>query len=507
MTTENTPESRLIVVSNRLPIVLKRGEGGRLQMKSGSGGLVRALVPVLKNRGGMWVGWPGIESENGSDIKEFIANTTKNFGYAFKPVLLSAKEKNEYYSGFSNEVLWPLFHDMVSNCNFDPSYWETYQKVNRKFAETTAQNCRKNDYIWVHDYHLINVAKELRDLGIDSITGFFLHIPFPPLDIFVKLPWRFQILNAMLDYDLIGFQTLRDRRNFVQCVRTLLKGVYIYGKGQVISCRIGSREVRIGSFPISIDTRAFAEDAQTRDVAEKAWYIHEDLPNRKLIFSVDRLDYTKGIPHKLEAFRNALTRYPELRRNVTLIQVVVPSRRDIPAYSELKTEIDRLVGEINGQFTQSGWVPINYIFRHLGPEELLAYYRTSEVALITPLKDGLNLVAKEYCASNVDENGVLILSEFAGAAAQLQKGAIMVNPFNIELVADAIYQACTMDMEKRKIRMHKLRRSIRRYDIFRWVDYFLRASIAKDLNDFPLLEDYVPEDELLVKTETENGAG
>jgi trehalose 6-phosphate synthase len=254
--------------------------------------------------------------------------------------------------------------------------------------------------------------------------------------------------------------------------------------------------MRVGAFPISIDYNSFAADSVTREVSDRAWYIHEDLPGRHIALGVDRLDYTKGLPSKLEAFRNALTRYPDLREKITLVQVVVPSRKEIPEYTELKMEIERLVGEINGMFTVSGWVPIIYIFRNLERPELLAYYRTSEMALVTPLKDGMNLVAKEFCACSIEEESVLILSEFAGAAAQLQRGAILVNPYNIESVADAIYQAFTMDAVEKKRRMRILRRSVRDNNVFRWVDSFLTAAFGHDLDQFPPVEDYVPRVEM-----------
>jgi trehalose 6-phosphate synthase len=324
-----------------------------------------------------------------------------------------------------------------------------------------------------------------------NAIGFFLHIPFPPLDIFLKLPWRFQILRALLAYDVIGFQTLRDRRNFVQCVRALLKDVAVQGKGQVIAAQVGGRLVRAGVFPIGIDFQEFAQQAASRAVSEAAWYFHEAFANRTIVFSVDRLDYTKGIPQKLAAFRRALMRYPELRERVTLVQVIVPSREDIPEYGELKAEIERLVGEINGQFTRAAWVPIHYMYQSLPRVELLAYYRASEIALITPLKDGMNLVAKEYCACSL-EDGALILSEFAGAAAQLQRDALLVNPYDVEGVAAAIHRAWTMPPEERRARMRNLRRAIRERDIFWWVDSFLRAGTARDLDDFTLLEEVVP---------------
>lgn len=497
MNGEQRSGERPIIVSNRLPIVVKRGEEDRWLVEPGSGGLVTAMAPVLRHRGGVWIGWPGAIEEDGLELEGLFKEAGKDAGYTLLPVLLSAEEQAGYYQGFSNEILWPLFHDLPSHCVFDPAYWKIYQSANRKFAETIAGVAGDDDFIWVHDYHLIAVANELRQLRAPSRIAFFLHIPFPALDIFVRLPWRFQVLQALLQYDLIGFQTLRDRRNFLQCVRTLFRDVEISGKGQVVTVRAGSREVRVGAFPISIDFHEFAKLAATKAVADKAWYLHEDLPQRQILLGVDRLDYTKGVPEKLNAYRNALQRYPELQQNTVLVQVLVPSRRDIPKYLDLKTEIERMVGEINGEFTQSGWVPIHYIFRTLERTELVAYYRTAEIALVTPLKDGMNLVAKEYCASNLEGNGVLILSEFAGAAAQLQNGALLVNPHDIEGVADAIHRAYTMSEQARRSRMRKLRRSIRKYNIFWWVNSFLQAAIAKHLDNFPVVEDYIPRAEAL----------
>jgi trehalose 6-phosphate synthase len=302
------------------------------------------------------------------------------------------------------------------------------------------------------------------------------------------------LLNALLAYDLIGFQTLRDRRNFLDCLHHLTKGVGVRGRGrQVLTLHAGEREVRVGSFPISIDFNGFVKRAANPEVSAKVAELKRLLPNRQLILGVDRLDYTKGIPHRLAAFRNALQRYPALHERVTLVQVVVPSRVDIPQYHALRTQIERLVGEINGEFTRpGGWVPIHYVFRTLTRADLLAYYRTAQIALVTPLKDGMNLVAKEYCACSIEEDCALILSEFAGAAVELQRGALLVNPYDVEGVADAIYRAYTMTDAERRARMRRLRRAIREHDIFWWVDSFLRAVIAKDLSAFPRPQDYVP---------------
>ncbi len=483
--------SRLVVVSNRLPIVVKPVDG-QWTFTPGSGGLVSALAPVLRNRGGIWIGWPGTSEADPATLSDLLREATRHSGYTLKPVALDQKDKEDFYYGFANEVIWPLFHDLQSHCNFAPRYWEAYTRINRRFADVIIQNTHPGDFIWIHDYHLMNVGQELRAQGVGARTGFFLHIPFPPLDIYMKLPWRFPLLRALLEYDLIGFQTLRDRRNFLQCVRLVAPDMSVTGKGQVITLRAGNRELRVGTFPIGIDYQEFARGSKAEPVIRKARELHEDLPGRQVILGVDRLDYTKGICHRFEAFRNALQRFPELHHRTTLVQVVVPSREDIPKYHALKMEMERLVGEINGQFTQSGWVPIHYIFRSLSRLELLAYYRACEIALITPLKDGMNLVAKEFCAATPVNNSVLILSEFAGAASQLQKGALLVNPYNVEEVAETIQRAIAMGPGERRARMHKLKRFVREYDIFWWVDAFLRAAIAKDLSNFPVPEEYVP---------------
>ncbi|MCK4304136.1 MAG: trehalose-6-phosphate synthase [Candidatus Eisenbacteria sp.] len=487
-----SPENRLIIVSNRLPVVLTRGENGSWDVRPGSGGLVTALAPVLRNRGGIWIGWPGTVQAEDLHLEELLAEATRDSGYSLRAVALTEEEQAKYYQGFSNEIIWPLFHDLQSNCNYDPDYWFTYQKVNRRFADVIAENSAPHDFIWIHDYHLMAVAKELRVMGIRARCGFFLHIPFPSPDIFLKLPWRFQVLSDLLEFDLLGFQTLRDRRNFVQCIRALAKEVAVVSRGQMTTLHVEGRQVRVGAFPISIDYAEFADHSATQEVADTAWYIHEDLPQRKIILGVDRLDYTKGIPQKLDAFRTALRKFPDLHEKIVLVQVVVPSRFNIPKYLDLKTEIERKVGEINGEFTRSGWVPIHYIYRNLNRRELLAYYRTAEIALITPLKDGMNLVAKEYCASNLEHNGVLILSEFAGAVAQLQKGAMVVNPYDVEGVGRVIYQAVCMSAEERRFRMRRLRHSIRKRDVYWWVNSFLQAAISKRLDQFPLVEDYAP---------------
>lgn len=469
---------KLVVVSNRLPVTLTESDAGEWQAQPSTGGLVSALTPVLAERGGLWIGWPG--TLGSPELDESLALAGKEVGYALKPVLLTEREYDQYYMGFSNEILWPLFHDLQSRCNFDPSYWNSYQAVNRKFAEIVVDNADSSDYIWVQDYHLLLVAKELRTMGLEGKVGFFLHIPFPPPDLYMKLPWRTQIIQALLEYDLVGFQTHNDRNNFIHCVEALVKGLHVDARRHVSTIVMPDREVKVGSFPISIDFKEFVRQASVQGVVDEAEQLRKAIAGHLLVLGVDRLDYSKGIPERLRAFRNALERFDDLRNNISLVQVVVPSRENVPEYQRLKAEIEGLVGEINGEFTQPGWIPIHYIYRNLERTELLAYYRAADIALVTPLKDGMNLVAKEYCAASVEGRGVLILSEFAGAASQLRGKALLVNPYDIEGVADAIYRACTMSRDESQLRMRKSRKSIASRDVFWWIDSFLREANSKE---------------------------
>jgi trehalose 6-phosphate synthase len=477
--------SRLIVASNRLPVAMRSSARGRWSAEPGSGGLVTALLPVLRNRGGMWFGWPGAAGP-ARQMRSALAGAGREIGCDLAPVALSAQDVAFYYHGFANEVVWPLFHDLPSLCRFDPRYWSSFLAVNRRFAKAVASHAAASDFVWVHDYHLMNVGEELRALGKPSRLGFFLHIPFPSPDIFMKLPWRAQLLRALLNYDLVGLQTQHDRRNFVACVERLGEEVRIESRGPRSLVRTARGRTTVGAFPISIDFNAFLRAAAAVEVAEKARELHRLLPRRRLVLGIDRLDYTKGIALRLQAFHELLERYPSMRGKVSLIQVVVPSREDVPEYVRMKTEIEQLVGRINGTFARpGGWVPIWYEYRSLSSSELVAYYRAADIALVTPLKDGMNLVSKEYCACSIEEDCVLILSEFAGAAEQLGGGALLVNPHDVQAVAAALRAAYAMSPAERTARMRSMRRSIRREDVFDWVESFLEAAFARDLRAFP----------------------
>ncbi len=470
----DNPHQRLIVVSNRLPIVVSQEED-QWQIKPGSGGLVTALSPVLKQHRGLWIGWPGSGDE--APLDELFDRFSDEQQYQLHGVTLSDEEVEKYYLGFSNKTLWPLFHDLLGHCHFNEENWPCYGAVNRRFAEAIAEVSTPDDFIWVHDYQLALVGSHLRDLGIRQSLAFFLHIPFPAPDLFRRLPWKTELLRGLLDYDLIGFQTLRDRRNFVNSVLAFVPETEVLSRQRYFTLlRYNGRTLKIGHFPISIDFAQFDAAARSPEVTDAAWYLHEHLGGRQLVLGIDRLDYTKGIPERFLAFERALEKYPEIRTNLSLIQVVVPSRIDVAEYQQLKDELEGMAGRINGRFAEPGWVPIHYLYRSLDPVQLFAYYRTSEIALVTPLRDGMNLVAKEYCACSIERKGVLILSEFAGAADRLGKGALLVNPYDIEGTADAIFQAYSMAHEERLRRMGMLRAEIRRNNVYRWVGWFLAET-------------------------------
>lgn len=468
--------NRLIIVSNRLPFALDSAGEDLWTVTPAVGGLVSAVEPVLRERGGTWIGWPGTAGEIPN---EPLAKATLDAGYNVVPVALSETERDEFYYGYSNEVIWPLFHDLQNFCNFDPAYWQAYKQVNERYADAIIRSAQRDDFIWVHDYHLMYVAEALRErCASDKISAltFFLHIPFPPYDIFAKLPQPRRLLRALLQFDLLGFQTRRDVRNFLQCARRVMPDAKILSRAEMHTIGFEKRKIRVGHFPIGIDFDSFENDAKSEGVAQRSRQLRAGFPDCQLILGSDRLDYSKGIPERLRAFRNALERYPEMRGRVVLIQIVVPSRVEIPRYHEFKGRIDRLVGDINGRFSTSTWIPVQYHFRGLDREELLAHYRACDMAFITPLKDGMNLVAKEYCACRIGEDGTLILSQFAGAAEQLKPDALLVNPYDVEQMADTIVKAFRMTPAERTGRMKRMRRMVRKENVFRWVDSFLRAG-------------------------------
>jgi alpha,alpha-trehalose-phosphate synthase [UDP-forming] len=490
-----SPSSRrLVVVSNRLPIVLEKKAAG-WTLKAGSGGLISALAPVLSHRGGLWIGWPGLALKHGGAWESLMSEGFRERGYDLLPVLLTEEEVKDFYEGFSNAILWPLFHDFTSRCDFQPTYWYAYLDVIRKFADAVLEHSRKNDFIWVQDYQLIHVAESVRQHTSARRIGYFHHVPFPPLDIFTKLPWRSQLLSAFLAYDLVGFQTARDRRNFLTCLEYLLDGVEIRRgrEGGLSEVRVGSQVMRVGTFPIGIDYQSFADGARSDEVELRVEELRRRIGPFELVIGVDRLDYTKGLPERLQAFRNALQRFPELRERALLMQIVVPSREAVADYLALKSQIEQLVGEINGEFSTPGWVPVHYHYKSLTRRDLISLYRMGRVGLVTSLKDGMNLVAKEFCACQVDARGALVLSEFAGAAEQLKSGALLVNPHDIEGMANALKMAFEMPPAERLKRMRVIQEGLAKQDIFWWVDCYLKAALGSVPEDYRTPKDeYLP---------------
>jgi trehalose 6-phosphate synthase len=467
-------QQRLVIVSNRLPIAIDQDEAGHWSLSKGSGGLITALAPLMQDQQGIWVGWPGCGPE--APVDRLLQDFSSENGYQMVTVPLEEQEIEKYYHGFANETLWPLFHDLLGHCHFNFSHYQTYQEVNRKFATTVARASQATDLLWIQDYQLISVGAWLRRQQCRNTLAFFLHIPFPQPDLLRRLPWKNQILKDLLAYDLIGFQTRRDQRNFIHCITSLTDRAKVVSRHRNHSVlRYGERLIKVGHFPISIDFNNFADHAQSQEVADAAWYLHEHYEGMQLMLGIDRLDYTKGIPERFLAFERALEKYPEMQQQVALLQVVVPSRTRVPEYQELRQQLEQLAGRINGRYAEAGWTPVNYFFRSLDKTQLLAHYRSAEIALITPLRDGMNLVAKEYCASSVDNQGVLLLSEFAGAADQLGKHALLVNPYDVEGTADAMFQAFTMEEQERRQRMIRLRNNVRRLDVHRWLRNFLKT--------------------------------
>lgn len=479
---------RTLFVSNRLPIVAEKGDTGWKSHIS-SGGLVTALAPVLRRFGGMWIGWTGTSELQGRDLRSLMTEFTRREGYRVAPVPLTTEDYERFYQGFCNEIIWPLFHDLQSRCNFVPAYWTSAQRVEQTFADVVGKYARPDDLIWVQDYHLMGLGKVLASRGLQNKRAFFLHIPFPPPDIFCKLPWRLEVLQGLLHYQVIGFQTRHDLENFSDSVNRLIPATERFRSETELRLEGNGNQCIAGAFPIGIDFEEFGTAADSDTVEARVKELRNEFGHRQVILGIDRLDYTKGIPYRLKAFGMMLERYPELHRRVTLLQVIVPSRENVPEYQKLKGEIEQLVAQINGKFTQPGWVPIHHVFRSIQRQELLAWYRLADVAVVTPLKDGMNLVCKEYCACQIENNGVLVLSEFAGAAEQMGTGAILVNPYDIESVANAIHKAVTMSPEERRPAIERLRAGVRQENVYWWLDQFMgKCGVTLKRDEEPLME-------------------
>ena len=455
---------RLILVSNRLPLTVK-SDKNTVTVVPSAGGLVTGLRGPHERSNGFWVGWPGDMSRLRAAQRATL--DAQLAAQRFVPVALSAAEVSRFYDGFSNAVIWPLFHYLLDRIPLEPPGWDMYQYVNEKFADVVAAQYQPGDVIWVHDYQLMLVPALLRQRLPSARIGFFLHIPFPASEVLRTLPSRAQILEGMLGADLIGFHTHTYLRHFSSSVMRIL-GIATHGD----DVRHAGRETRLGTFAMGIDTKSFTALAQDEAVIAELQGIRAACGGQRMLLGIDRLDYTKGIPRRLLAFERLLERQPRHRGRVQLVQIAVPSRDKVESYQDYRRQVDELVGRINGAFGTVDWVPIHYVLRSLTDRHVVALYRAADVMLVTPLRDGMNLVAKEFVTCRTDEDGVLVLSEFAGAAAEMGE-AVQVNPYDVDALASAYEVALTMPKEERRFRMRALRSRILSRDVHLWARSFI----------------------------------
>lgn len=454
--------SKTIIVSNRLPVKINETDEGLL-LEPSAGGLATGLGSIYKQGDNIWIGWPGLYLNEQAAV-DGVATKLKEENMS--PVWLTEQEIKDYYEGFSNETIWPNFHYFPQYVEFQESYWEAYQQVNQKFANAIIASAEDEDTIWVHDYQLLLVPEMLREKLPNASIGFFQHIPFPSYEIFRALPWRRELLLGILGADLIGFHTYDDMRHFLSAVNRLAGFSNEHG-----TISTGSRNVKVDSFPMGIDYDKYAQAASSGETLEREVRYRRALGDHQLMLSIDRLDYSKGIPQRLRAFEQFLIQHSEYREKVSLLIVVVPSRDSVEKYKSLKDEIELLVGRINGEFGRINWRPIHYFYRSYPLPALSAFYRISQVALVTPMRDGMNLVCKEFIASKLDQRGVLILSEMAGASKELSD-AILVNPNNQDQMVEAMYRALTMPEDEQRAHMKIMQTSLKRYNIHHWVSMF-----------------------------------
>ena len=450
------------MVANRLPFDLQRNPDGSTTAQQAPGGLVTALAPLLSKQRGAWIGWPG--------SPDVTLEPTEADGISLYPMTLSSGEVASYYEGFSNGTLWPLYHDTVVAPEFHRQWWEVYERVNRRFAQAAAEVADTDAIVWVHDYQLQLVPAMLRRLRPDVRIGFFLHIPFPPAELFMRLPWRAEIAGGLLGADVVGFQLPGGARNFARLARTLTGAAV---SGSLIEH--DGRTVRAAAFPISIDSAGQAKLAASQQIREDAERLRSDLGNpRRLILGVDRLDYTKGINVRLRAFGELLAERDPSVQDTVMVQIATPSRERVSSYARMREEIERQVGALNGEHGRIGRPAVHYLHHSLPREELAAFYVAADVMTVTPLRDGMNLVAKEYVACRVDGGGALLLSEFTGAAHEL-RSAVLVNPYDTDGVKDGLRTALNMSAHEARLRMRALRRQVLSHDVDRWAAAFLGA--------------------------------
>jgi trehalose 6-phosphate synthase len=451
---------RFVVVASRLPVDRTESPDGEVEWRPSPGGLVSALEPVMREAGGVWIGWSG---DTGPAPGAFQVDGLHLVGMG-----LSADQFRDYYEGFCNATLWPLYHDVITPPQFHRRWWDAYVTVNRSFAEAAVDQAAPGATIWVHDYQLQLVPQMVREQRDDVRIGFFNHIPFPGYEIFAQLPWRRQVITGLLGADLVGFQRRADTTNFLRACR---RAAGLATRGSAI--RVGDREVRAAAFPISIDAEALEQIARRESVRKRAAEIRLALGEpRTVLLGIDRLDYIKGIPVRLRAY-GELLREGRLDPGAVLVQLASPSRERVEAYRALRDDVELTVSRINGEYAEVGSPPVHYLHQSFPRDELVAYYLAGDVMLVTSLRDGMNLVAKEYVACRYDESGALVLSEFTGAADEFTGGAFLVNPHDIDGVKDAIVRAVTISPAEARRRMRLMRRRVREHDVAYWAESFL----------------------------------
>jgi trehalose 6-phosphate synthase len=459
---------RLIVVSNRAPVEMVRGPEGLRAVRT-VGGLAGALDDALRSHGGLWIAWVGAQPGD-----ELPAGTA-GLPYPIRSVRLKEREVNNYYAGFANQGLWPLCHAFPSRCRFQPNYWAAYRQANERFAATVQAAVQPQDLVWVHDFHLCLVPGLLRAAAVPASIGVFWHIPFPPPTVLGICRWREELLAGLLGADLIGFQTPADVRNFLESVHHFLRVPVSDAPARV---RLPGRDVGVFAHPIGIDYESFRAHGRDGMVQTRAARLRATLGAEVVMLGVDRLDYTKGILERLRGYERFLDRRPEWRRRVSLVQVTVPSRDRVPEYRDMKRSIDEAVGRITGRFTHEGRSPLQYLYAALSREQLVAYYAAADIGLVTPLRDGMNLVAKEYVACHAArQDGVLVLSEFAGAAQELRE-AVLVNPYDVEALCRGLELAVGMSPDERRRRMRALDRRVATRNLEWWTRTFLARLAA-----------------------------
>ncbi len=456
----------LVVVSNRLPLRFE-ADGDDAGWRSSPGGLVSALTPVLRRRGGIWVGWAGYSGD--------VSVPDSYEGIGLHAVPISEDEYDDFYVGFANRTLWPLYHDAVRSPSFERRWWQAYISVNHRYAAAAAAGAQRGATVWIHDYHLQLVPMMLRALRPDVRIGFFLHTPFPPQELFMQIPWRRELVEGLLGADLVGFQVPGAATNFARLARRLTDA-----EGDDERLWHDGRVVRVGAFPISIDTGEIVQRATRPQVVERARQIRADLGDPDFVMlGVDRLDYTKGLQQRVKAVAELFAEGTLSTPNHVMIQVAVPSRGEDTHYKQEREDLERLIGEVNGTYSDVGHAAIHYLHQSVDLDELIALYLAADVMLVTPLRDGMNLVAKEYVAAKVDESGALILSEFAGAARELGE-AILVNPHDLDGIKGAIRVVLDLDPIEARVRMRYLRGVVGRRDVHAWARDFLATLSRTD---------------------------